>query len=196
MRFLVALIAALCLSGAIHAQTPALPAQDADPENILLMELKDGVVAIEMRPDLAPNHVKRIKALVRKGFYDGSPFHRVIAGLLAQTGDPTGTGQGGSGELLNAEFSAEHHLRGTVAMARSDDPDSADSQFYIMMRPLPSLDGKYTIWGQVIRGMEFVDNIKRGTLPNGIVVNPDKVLSMKIEADTLKPPAKARPHRH
>jgi peptidylprolyl isomerase len=187
--FLSVLLGIVLLAGTSFAQAPSTP--DSDPENTLLMRLKDGVVVIEMRPDLAPNHVKRIKALVRKGFYDGNAFHRVIAGLLAQTGDPTGTGQGGSGKSIDAEFSGEPHVRGTVAMARADDPDSADSQFYIMMRPLPSLDGMYTVWGRVIRGMEFVDNIKPGTLPNGVVVNPDKIISMKIKGDTLKRPPKA-----
>ena len=119
-----------------------------------------GRVLIEMRPDLAPKHVARIKELARQGFYDGTPFHRVIDGFMAQGGDPTGTGTGGSGFKLPAEFSSEKHLRGTVSMARSADYNSADSQFFICFAPTPSLDGKYTIWGRVIDGMDAVDQIK------------------------------------
>jgi len=136
-----------------------------------------------MRPDLAPKHVARIKELVRQGFYDGTPFHRVIEGFMAQGGDPTGTGTGGSGKKLPAEFSNEKHVRGTVSMARSADPNSADSQFFIVFQDAPWLDGKYTIWGKVTEGMEFVDKIKRGEGQNGIVQNPDKIISMKVAAD-------------
>lgn len=155
----------------------------SDPENTLLLDLKDGRVVITLRPDLAPQHVARIKELVRSGFYDGLTFHRVIPGFMAQGGDPTGTGRGGSGFKLKAEFSSAHHLRGTVSMARAQDPDSADSQFFICFAPQPELDGKYTIWGQVISGMEYVDQIKKGEGANGLVNDPDTIVWMKVAAD-------------
>jgi len=159
-------------------------AQAADPENTLIMELPWGNVVIEMLPDLAPKHVARIKELVRKGFYDGTPFHRVIEGFMAQGGDPTGTGTGGSGEKLNAEFTGVHFTRGVVGMARSALPNSADSQFFIMLGSSPSLDGKYTVWGQVIEGMENVDKITKGSASeNGKVDRPDKIVHMSIAAD-------------
>ena len=123
-------------------------------ENILLLELKDGVVTIEMKPEVAPNHVKRIKELVNDGFYDVIKFHRVIAGFMAQTGDPLGNGTGGSGQNIKAEFNNERHLRGTLSMARAQDPNSADSQFFICLEDAPHLNGQYTVWGQVIDGME------------------------------------------
>ena len=154
-----------------------------DPENTLYLQLKDGRVVIELRPDVAPNHVARIKELVRQGFYDGVVFHRVIDGFMAQTGDPTGTGMGGSGKKLAAEFNREPHLRGTVSMARASDPNSADSQFFICFQPAPFLDGQYTVWGRVVEGMEFVDAIKRGAPGSGAVSNPDKIVSMKVAAD-------------
>ena len=148
------------------------------------MELKDGTVLIEMYPDVAPRHVERIKDLVRQGFYDGLKFHRVIDGFMAQTGDPMGNGTGGSGLKLKAEFNNKHHGRGTVSMARAASPDSADSQFFICFKDADFLDGKYTVWGQVISGMEYVDNIKKGnSAANGIVDNPDKIISMKILSD-------------
>jgi peptidylprolyl isomerase len=156
----------------------------ADPENTLDMELASGHVIIAMRPDLAPNHCAQIKRLVQSGFYDGLAFHRVIAGFMAQTGDPRGNGTGGSGRRLRAEFSNEKHLRGTVSMARAADPDSADSQFFIMFAPEPSLDGKYTIWGEVTSGMEHVDRIKKGdSARNGMVANPDRIVSIRVAAD-------------
>jgi peptidylprolyl isomerase len=157
-----------------------------DLQNTLYMDLKDGRVVIELRPDLAPKTVARMKELVRRHFFDGVVFHRVISGFMAQTGDPTGTGYGGSGQNLPAEFSATaHHLRGTVSMARAQDPDSADSQFFICFAPAPQLDGQYTIWGQVVQGMEFVDKIKRGDDdPNGMVSPPqDKIIRLQIAAD-------------
>ncbi|MBK1623447.1 MULTISPECIES: peptidylprolyl isomerase [Afifella] len=160
-------------------------AQSADAENTLLMQLKDGTVSIHLRPDLAPNHAERLKTLTRQGFYDGVPFHRVIDGFMAQTGDPTGTGMGGS-DLpdLKAEFSDEPFVRGVVGMARSSNPDSANSQFFIMFAPAPSLDGKYTVVGEVTDGMDLVDNIKKGSSSaNGKVDNPDKIISMKVAAD-------------
>ena len=150
-----------------------------DPENTLLMETSKGSVTIALRPDLAPNHVARIKELVREGFYDGVVFHRVIEGFMAQTGDPTGTGMGGSGKKLRAEFNKEPHVRGTVSMARAHDPNSGDSQFFICFDDATFLDGQYTAWGNVIEGMENVDKIKRGEP----VADPDKIVSMKVAAD-------------
>ena len=155
-----------------------------DPENMLYLDLKDGRVVIELRPDLAPNHVARIKELARKGFYDGLKFHRVIEGFMAQTGDPRGDGTGGSGQKLRAEFSREHHVRGTLSMARAADPDSADSQFFIVLAPASHLNNQYTIWGRVISGMEAVDKIKKGSaMDNGRVSDPDRVIRMRVAAD-------------
>ena len=148
----------------------------ATPEDTLVMETTKGRVVIAMRPDLAPNHVARIKELARANFYDGIVFHRVIDGFMAQTGDPTGTGTGGSGKNLGAEFSSEKHVRGTCSMARAMSPDSADSQFFICFGEAPWLDGQYTVWGQVIEGMENVDQIKRGEP----VRDPDSIVSMKV----------------
>jgi peptidylprolyl isomerase len=159
-------------------------AKAADPENTIYLDLAWGRVVIEMRPDLAPQHVARIKELVRKGFYDGTPFHRVIPGFMAQGGDPTGSGTGGSGVKLPAEFSGEHFTRGVVGMARSSSPNSADSQFFIMLGTTPSLDYKYTIWGRVVEGMEHVDKITKGSEgDNGIVARPDKIVRMRMAAD-------------
>lgn len=155
-----------------------------DLENTLYLELKDGRVEIELRPDLAPNHVARIKELARQGFYDGTVFHRVISGFMAQGGDPTGTGMGGSGQKIKGEFSKEKHVRGTCSMARSASPDSADSQFFIVFEKAAHLDGKYTIWGQVVEGMDFVDGIKKGSSSqNGSVKDPDHLISLKVAAD-------------
>lgn len=152
-------------------------------EDTIYLDLKDGRVVIKLRPDLAPNHVKRIKELTRKGFYDGIVFHRVIRGFMAQTGDPTGTGTGGSGQKLKAEFSNARHLRGTVSMARAQNPDSADSQFFICFDDASFLDGQYTIWGEVIEGMQFVDLIKKGAGQSGQVTDPDKIIRMRVAAD-------------
>ncbi|MGE4049022.1 MAG: peptidylprolyl isomerase [Acetobacteraceae bacterium] len=171
------------LTAAVTGSGRAQPA--LDPEQTILLDLKGGQVVIQLFPDLAPKHVERIKTLARQGFYDGTPFHRVIDGFMAQGGDPTGTGTGGS-KLPNlpAEFSQRRFLRGVCGMARSGDPNSANSQFFIMFGPAPSLDGKYTVWGQVVKGMEFVDQIKRGTGPNGMVTsNPDRVVRMRVAAD-------------
>lgn len=154
-----------------------------DKENILYLDLKDGRVTIEMYPDKAPNHVARIKELVKEGFYDGIVFHRVIDGFMAQTGDPTGTGMGGSGQKLNAEFNELPHKRGTVSMARAQHPDSADSQFFICFKDCNWLDGQYTIWGQVVDGMELVDNIKKGAPYSGEVEDPDIILKMTMASD-------------
>jgi cyclophilin family peptidyl-prolyl cis-trans isomerase len=151
----------------------------ANPEDTLILETSKGNVVVEMRPDLAPNHVARIKELARQGFYDGVPFHRVIEGFMAQTGDPTGTGTGGSGQKLPAEFNAEPHTRGAVSMARAQSPDSADSQFFIVFDDATFLDRKYTVWGRVIEGMENVDEINKGEPP----ASPDKIVSAKIGAD-------------
>ena len=155
-----------------------------DPDNTLYMDLKDGRVVIEMRPNLAPRHVARIKELVRQGFYDGLTFHRVIAGFMAQGGDPNGDGTGGSGQNIPAEFSAEPHVRGTASMARSGHPDSADSQFFITFAKTPYLDGKYTVWGKVTEGMKYVSMIKRGDdARNGVVDKPSKILKIQVAAD-------------
>jgi peptidylprolyl isomerase len=162
------------------------PSKAQDLENMLYLDLKYGRVVIEMRPDLAPKHVARIKELVKQGFYDGVPFHRVIDGFMAQTGDPTGTGMGGSGQNLPAEFSKERHVRGTVAMARAQSPNSADSQFFICFADSPWLDGQYTVWGKVTSGMEFVDMIKKGSdADNGSVPESqrDVIVKMTLAAD-------------
>ena len=170
---------------ATAAVSPAL-AQTADLENTLYLDLKDGRVVIQLLPELAPKHVERVKTLARKGFYDNTPFHRVIEGFMAQGGDPTGTGTGGS-DLpdLPAEFTTKRHfLRGTVGAARTQNPNSANSQFYIMFAPSPNLDGADPIWGQVTAGMEFVDKIKRGNAGNnGVVSGPDRVVRMRVAAD-------------
>ncbi|MEO1207177.1 MAG: peptidylprolyl isomerase [Pseudomonadota bacterium] len=151
-----------------------------DPENTLLMETTQGPVVIEMRPDLAPQHVERIKKLVREGFYDGIVFHRVIDGFMAQTGCPKGSGTGSSDyPNLQAEFSAEPHVRGVCSMARATPPNSANSQFFICFDDAAFLDKQYTVWGKVIDGMDNVDKIKRGEP----VQNPDKMLSVKVAAD-------------
>jgi peptidylprolyl isomerase len=167
-------------------------AQAADLENTLYMDLTYGRVVIELRPDLAPKTVSRMKELTRQHFFDGVVFHRVISGFMAQTGDPTGTGYGGSGQSLPAEFSDAHHVRGTVSMARAQDPNSADSQFFIMLGSAPDLDGKYTIFGQVVSGMEYVDKIKKGDPDrNGMVTNPDKIVKMQVAADAIAAKQKA-----
>ncbi|WP_029031252.1 peptidylprolyl isomerase [Salinarimonas rosea] len=152
----------------------------ADPENTIVMETTKGRVVIELRPDLAPSHVERIKTLARQGFYDGIAFHRVIEGFMAQTGCPNGTGTGGS-DLpdLKAEFSAEPHVRGTCSMARTSAPHSANSQFFICFGDARFLDKQYTVWGKVTEGMENVDQIKRGEP----VRDPDRIVSMKVAAD-------------
>ena len=172
------MVAALSL-GSIDVAT-------ADLENTLYLDVPNGRVVIEMRPDLAPNHVAQIKELARRGFYDGVPFHRVIDGFMAQTGDPTGTGTGGSGKKLKAEFSKEKHARGVTSMARTNDPNSADSQFFIMLAAAPHLDGQYTVWGKVVSGMEHIDAVKKGAPGSGSVSNPDKIAKMQVAADAEK----------
>ena len=154
-------------------------------EDLIYLDLQHGRVVIETRSDLASNHVKRIKELVSEGFYDGIVFHRVIEGFMAQTGDPKGDGTGGSDKPdLKAEFSKANHGRGAVSMARTQDPDSANSQFFICLGDASFLDEQYTIWGQVIEGMEFVDLIKKGDGPNGSVTNPDKIIKMQLASST------------
>ena len=151
----------------------------ADKENTIILETTKGRAVIELRPDLAPKHVARIKELAREGFYDGIVFHRVIEGFMAQTGDPNGTDTGGSGKNLAAEFNREPHVRGTCSMARAQSPNSADSQFFICFGDSAFLNGQYTVWGKVTEGMENIDKIKRGEP----VKDPDKIVSMKVAAD-------------
>lgn len=176
--------AAAILVAALFLALPA-KAQSSDPENTLILEVPSGRVVIRLRPDLAPAHVERIKTLTREGFYDGVPFHRVIEGFMAQTGDPTGTGTGGSKYPdLQAEFTGTPFERGVLGMARTSDPDSANSQFFIMFAPAPHLNGQYTAFGEVIEGMEHVDAIKKGSVAqNGMVSNPDRIVRARIAAD-------------
>ena len=183
-RSIATLTVATLAMGTIMSET-ADAQPTLDPENTLYMDIKGGRVVIQLLPDLAPKHVARVKELARKGFYDNTPFHRVIEGFMAQGGDPTGTGSGGS-DLpdLAAEFTnKKRFLRGTVGAARTQDPNSANSQFYIMFAPAPNLDGQYTIWGQVVSGMEFVDAIKRGAGGSGSVTNPDRIIKVQVAAD-------------
>ena len=152
----------------------------SDPENTIVMTLETGPVTIELRPDLAPNHVARIKELAREGFYDGVVFHRVIPGFMAQGGDPTGRGTGGSDKPnLKAEFTDEHHVRGVCSMARTPNPNSANSQFFICFDDATFLDGQYTVWGKVTEGMEHIDALPKGEPPR----QPGKIVSMKVAAD-------------
>jgi peptidylprolyl isomerase len=159
-------------------------AQAPDLANQVYLDIPAGRVVIRLRPDLAPNHVARVKELIKRHFYDGTPFHRVIDGFMAQGGDPTGTGTGGSGlGPLKAEFTKTPFVRGVIGAARTDDPNSADSQFYIMLGNAPWLDGQYTVWGEVISGMEYVDAIKKGTGNDGLVTNPDRIKTMRMATD-------------
>ena len=172
---------ALALAFAALTASAAL-ADDADDQNTLIMELKHGKVVIKLRPDLAPKHVAQIKALVAKKFYDGLTFHRVIDGFMAQTGDPKGTGEGGS-DLPNipAEFTKTPFKRGTLGMARTEDPNSANSQFFICFADASFLNGKYTVFGEVTSGMDVVDKIKKGdAASNGTVTNPDKIIKLRF----------------
>ncbi len=176
---------ATAAASAPAASAAATPAADDPRQNIVFLDLTYGRVVIKLRPDLAPNHVAQVKTLVKRGFYNGTPFHRVIEGFMAQGGDPTGSGTGGS-DLPNikAEFTDTHFLRGTVGAARAADPDSANSQFFICFAPAPSLDGKYTVFGEVVSGMEFVDKIKKGDpASNGVVDHPDRIVKMQLASD-------------
>ena len=158
-----------------------------DKENTLYLDLDYGRVVIELLPEVAPRHVARIKELTREGFYNGLKFHRVIDGFMAQTGDPFGNGTGGSGTKLQAEFNKTPHVRGTVSMARAQDPNSSDSQFFICFDDARFLDGQYTVFGKVTQGMEYVDMIKKGdSRMNGMVSNPDKIVKMQVAADADK----------
>jgi peptidylprolyl isomerase len=177
------------LLAALFALLPGVLSMSAeaalDPENTMVLDIPAGRVVIQLRPDLAPLHVARIKELARQGFYDGIAFHRVIPGFMAQTGDPNGDGTGGSGKKLKAEFSKEPHGRGTVSMARKgNDINSGDSQFFICFAPASYLDGEYTVWGKVVSGMEFVDKIKAGSASNnGTVSDPTKIIHFRVMAD-------------
>jgi peptidylprolyl isomerase len=186
LSLLLAAIFAFVLSP-VFAQTPAAAPAAPDLENILVLDLSTGGrVTIQMYPTDAPAHIERIKTLTRQGFYNNVVFHRVIDGFMAQTGDPQGTGQGGSTlPDLKAEFNRIPHLRGTVSMARTNEPDTANSQFFICFQPRFNLDNKYTVFGRVTSGMQFVDAIARGEPP----VNPSKVIQASIAADNVPPPA-------
>ena len=189
-RLIVAVMMMLAMVGVAEAKkkaAPALiipayaPAPPVEPENTLVLRLSTGGdVRIQLRPDKAPGHITRIKSLVRSGFYDGLLFHRVIEGFMAQTGDPKGDGTGGSLlPDLKAEFNPLPHLRGTISMARTDSPDSANSQFFICFQPTMKLDNKYTVFGRVISGMQFVDTIELGEPPAA----PSRIVKAWIEAD-------------
>ena len=180
------------LAASISLAATAAAAAPADPQNTVYLDTKDGRVTILLRPDLAPKHVAQIETLTKRGFYNGLTFHRVIAGFMAQTGDPTGTGSGKS-DLPNlpAEFTKTPFKRGTVGMARAQDPNSANSQFFICLADAPFLDGQYTLVGEVISGMDVVDKIKKGAkADNGAVSNPDRIVKMQLATDAA--PAKAK----
>jgi peptidylprolyl isomerase len=173
------------LAFAFLGLAPVVAQPASDPQNTVYLQTKDGRITIRLRPDLAPKHVAQIKALTKRGFYDGIVFHRVIPGFMAQTGDPTGTGTGGS-DLPNipAEFTKEPFKRGSLGMARSQSPDSANSQFFICYEGCGSLTGQYTVFGEVVSGMEVVDKIKKGSsAENGKVTSPDKIVKMQLAAD-------------
>ncbi len=184
MKNLLKILTFLTLIFSVMSQASAAK---ANLENTLYIDLKYGRVVIELLPQIAPQHVERIKTLARQKFYDGIVFHRVIDGFMTQTGDPTGTGMGGS-KLpdLKAEFSDEPHIRGTLSMARSSNPNSANSQFFIVTHDSRFLDGQYTVWGRVIKGMEFVDKIKKGAPGSGQVVAPDVMMKVRVAADAEK----------
>jgi peptidylprolyl isomerase len=179
VRSMPSIILSLCLLALSSSFAAA-----ASPENTLYLDLKDGRVVIELRPDLAPKHVERVKKLVREGFYNGLTFHRVIEGFMAQTGDPAGDGTGGSKYPdVPAEFTSTPFARGTVGAARAADPNSANSQFFICFQEAPHLNGQYTVWGQVVEGMQFVDRIKKGNRLDGTVLGPDKIVKMELASD-------------
>ena len=176
-KSMMALVLILSFSGAARA------AENLDLENTLYLDLKYGRVVIELFPRTAPKHVARIKELARQKFYDGLKFHRVIEGFMAQTGDPDGNGRGGSGRKIRAEFSNIPHDRGIVSMARASSPHSADSQFFIVLQDSSHLDRKYSVFGKVVSGMEFVDQVKKGYGQGGQVRNPDLMLRLRVAAD-------------
>jgi peptidylprolyl isomerase len=177
-RLLAAAIAFFAFTAAAHA---------VDKANLVYMDLKNGRVTIELRPDLAPKHVERFKKLIKEGFYNGLKFHRVITGFMAQTGDPTGTGTGGSSYPdLQAEFTKTPFKRGTLGAARTGNPNSANSQFFICFEDAPHLNGQYTVFGQVIDGMQLVDQIKKGNGSGGEVFNPDTIVKMQLASDAKK----------
>ena len=181
MKSLVTALAIVCAAFILPVTTAHA---ENDPENTIIMQLKTGDVTIKLRPDIAPKHVERVKTLTRQGFYDGIVFHRVISGFMAQTGDPTGTGTGGS-KLpdLKAEFTMTAFERGTIGAARSGSPDSANSQFFICFTRTPHLNGNYTVWGKVVAGMTNIDAVKKGAPQSGTVENPDKIIKMYVLAD-------------
>lgn len=187
------LLILLCLLLAVPMAGAARP--PANPDDTLVMELKTGTVLIQMRPDLAPIHVARIKQLARRGFYDGVAFHRVVDGFMAQTGDRSGTGRGGTGRWLELEPSKEPHVRGAVSMARGLNRNSGDSQFFILTGSQdPSLDGNYTLWGHVIKGMDLIDKLKAGDKKkDGYVKEPDRIISLRVQSDPPAPPKAAPP---
>ena len=186
-RVLTAFFAVMFFGGVLlNTNELFAAAPDPDPENTIYLDLKDGRVIIQLFPDVAPAHVERIKTLARKGFYDGIVFHRVIPGFMAQTGDPTGTGRGSSNlPDLKAEFSKKCHLRGVLSMARGGPPDSANSQFFIMLNDNDDLNGRYSVWGEVISGIQYVDKIKKGDPDRDGVIKgtPDRIIKMRVAAD-------------
>jgi peptidylprolyl isomerase len=198
-NLILAAAAIVGASGGVRAAQAPSPKENKnlDLENTLYLDLEAGRVVINLRPDLAPKHVARIKELVRKGFYDGIVFHRVIEGFMAQTGDPLGNGTGGSGTKIPAEFNAGKHVRGALSMARSANINSADSQWFIVTADSNFLDGQYTYWGEVVSGMEFVDKLRKGDpAENGSVPYPDRIVRLQVAADaekngTAKAPAPA-----
>jgi peptidylprolyl isomerase len=178
-------LAFACALGLTPLSAMAQSAKTATGPHIVYLDTKDGRVVIRLRPDLAPKHVKQIETLVKRGFYNGLVFHRVIDGFMAQTGDPTGTGSGGS-DLpdIPAEFTQTPFKRGTIGMARAQDPNSANSQFFICFADAPFLNGQYTVVGEVVSGMNVVDKIKKGSKDdNGAVTNPDKIVKMQMASD-------------
>lgn len=179
--------AGLMVFMALGIAAPVQAQEKLDMDNTLYLDLEYGRVVIKMHPELAPKHVARIKELTKQGFYDGLIWHRVIDGFMAQTGDPKGDGTGGSGRNIPAEFNAGHHTRGAVSMARASNINSADSQFFIVLADSLHLDGQYTYWGEVVSGMEFVDQIRKGNPnANGKVPYPDRIVQMQIAADAMK----------
>jgi peptidylprolyl isomerase len=183
-NLIATLLGATLATSAAYADS-TITATKLDPANTVNLDLKQGRVVIELRPDLAPKMVARFKQLCHEHFYDGTPFHRVIDGFMAQGGDPTGTGEGGSKyPNVPAEFSqSAHFVRGSVGAARTSEPDTANSQFFIMFAPSAHLDGSYTIFGQVVSGMQFVDEIKKGDPDSGAVSDPDKIVKMRVAND-------------